>query len=133
MSQWSLWKCVLKCMLIVLNEMNLWFLLISHHHFILVILTWLIYKFYTYIVCTLLLPKSMFIFKIVDWIYWFQCDQWFTVENTYNFLMSQCPLQSLKSGFSPALWWIDDQGHEKKFNFQQISSLSKRWGQLFLW
>lgn len=33
---------------------------------------------------------------------------------------------SPKSASSPALWWIDDQGQEKKFNFQQISSLSKR-------
>nr|XP_022319265.1 acyl-coenzyme A synthetase ACSM3, mitochondrial-like [Crassostrea virginica] len=34
--------------------------------------------------------------------------------------------QSPKSASSPALWWIDDEGREKKFNFQQISSLSKR-------
>ncbi|XP_056018221.1 acyl-coenzyme A synthetase ACSM3, mitochondrial-like isoform X2 [Ostrea edulis] len=34
--------------------------------------------------------------------------------------------KSPKSASSPALWWIDDEGREKKFNFQQISNLSKR-------
>ncbi|XP_062612284.1 acyl-coenzyme A synthetase ACSM3, mitochondrial-like [Saccostrea cucullata] len=54
----------------------------------------------------------------------------FTVPQYFNFAKDVIDFwaseNSPKSASSPALWWIDDEGQEMKFNFQQISNESKR-------
>ncbi|XP_061175476.1 acyl-coenzyme A synthetase ACSM3, mitochondrial-like [Saccostrea echinata] len=54
----------------------------------------------------------------------------FTVPQYFNFAKDVVDFwaseNSPKSASSPALWWIDDEGQEMKFNFQQISNESKR-------
>lgn len=42
------------------------------------------------------------------------------------FLLPMCPGQSGERPANPALWWVNGQGDEVKWNFQELGSLSRK-------